>query len=943
MDGLLSHRPTAPACLDPLLTREGFQLNAPARLAESARTLLANLLIAAAVVALAVVCIQLPSGVTPVPAIWLPSGFALALLVLRFRSSALPVFVGLIVSALATGYLTGPTNNDTINTLAANLLSYCLAPGLAYWVFWKMSRSHNPLSDYIGFLWLLGAITLGSVAAALPVTYLASLNATPDSPPLNEVLLFAWFAHSLGCLTVTPLLLSLVREPLVARLFQRPLEWLLWLAGLLFILGLTLHNALQALTLLLPLMTWSATRFSLGGSMLAITLATFAALASVFLMGSPDMPRGMEVLLGETLILAIAGTTCYLRVLLADRERVENSLESTVEERTRELQLTNFELKDEIFIREQAEKSFRRSSRHFRALFENTSNPIIVVDQDNLIRQWNSAAESLFGYSRDEALDRNLLDTFIPPEQRDELAWKMTKVLHTGLDRDQIETQVNSFDGTSHTLLWNLNRLHEEDEEAPAHIILIGQDISEIRETQNQLHYLAHYDVLTDTANRRLFEDRCRQAITSALRHGHYCALIALDVDHFKRINDTLGHDAGDELLQELARRLQRNVRQEDTIARLGGDEFAILLNQVNGAEGCEKVARSILSAITEPVRVPSGELVITSSIGITLAPVDGKTYDDLLKNADMAMYRAKKAGRNNIQFFSQDMNEEMQRQMDLERELREAIRVGQLDLYYQPIINVRDGRVVALEALLRWNHPTRGLLTPQDFLDVAEQTGQLQQLGEWVCHNACLQSRAIQEMSPTPVTVNINLSSRQYNHPQLASRLHRIIQDTHLDPSLLALEIDERALSDRLEETAKTLDRLRTLGIGLVLDRFGSGLSSLKLLRDLPFDQVKIDPDLLQQAPIEENTAAIVHTLINLARQLSLKVAASGVETAEEDAFLRGAGCHLLQGHRLCPPLPSSGLGELFRDVRKGRRLLPEDHYSISMPEDGRQKGTDG
>ncbi|WP_148862445.1 bifunctional diguanylate cyclase/phosphodiesterase [Marinobacter fonticola] len=916
-------------------------MNVPSRFIESVKVGLAYALVTAGIIALALVSIQLPTQAEHSSIVWLPSGLALALLILRGRRMVLPTLAALFVASLVHVSQTS-NGNGSLNTFLAIYLSYAAAPLVAYWVFWQTSRSRHPLTDYLGFIWLLGAITVASLASALPMTYLAAQTAVQGSTPINEVLLLTWFSHALGCLTVTPLILSLVREPMVARLFYRPLEWLLWATGLAFIVGITLYDVMQSLFLLLPLMTWAATRFSLSGSMLAISMATFTALACVFLLVDPELAKGLDALLGETLIVAIAGTTCYVRVLLADRERVENSLETTVEERTRELQLTNFELKDEIFIREQAEKSFRRSSRHFRALFENTSNPIIVVERDGSIRQWNSAAETLFGYSRDDAMDRNLLQAFIPPEQRDELAWKITKVLTTGLPRDQIETRVNSFDGTSHTILWNINRLQEEDEEAPVQIILIGQDISEIRETQNQLHYLAHYDVLTDTANRRLFEDRCRQAIASALRHGHYCALIALDVDHFKRINDTLGHDAGDELLQELARRLQKNVREEDTIARLGGDEFAILLTQVNGADGCEKVARGILNAITEPVRIPSGELIITSSIGITLAPLDGKTYDDLLKNADMAMYRAKKAGRNNIQFFSHDMNEEMQRQMTLERELRGAIREGQLDLYYQPIISVRSGRIVGLEALLRWHHPTRGLLSPTDFLDVAEQTGQLQQLGEWVCHNACLQSRAIQAMSPTPVPVSINLSSRQYNHPQLATSLQRIIKDTNLDPSLLTLEIDERVLGDRLDETATTLGRLKKLGIGLALDRFGSGLSSLRLLRDLPFDQVKIDQNLIQQAPNEENTAAIVHTLINLARQLSLTVAASGVENVEEDTFVRSAGCHLMQGHRFCPPLPSSGLGTLFDEVRKGRQLLPEDQYSLPLRHDNPQDRND-
>ncbi|PVY69580.1 PAS domain S-box-containing protein/diguanylate cyclase (GGDEF)-like protein [Tamilnaduibacter salinus] len=695
-------------------------------------------------------------------------------------------------------------------------------------------------------------------------------------------------------------------------------------------------DVFQWLILTLPLMIWIATRFPLSSSLIAVTLIAALSVSVLHYTVSPENWLPLDA--AQSLLLIFAATAGYIRFLLAERESAEEQLETTVAERTRALLESNRNLLDEVRSREEAEASLLRSSQYFRTLFETTSNPIIVIDEHNGIRQWNSAAETLFGYSREDALDLDLINAFIPDDQQDEMAWKLTKMRHSSLDRDQMETRIQGFDGSAHTLLWNLNRLPERETDRSVRLMLIGQDISDIRETQNQLHYLAHYDVLTDTANRRLFEDRCRQAITTALRHGHYCALISLDVDHFKRINDTLGHDAGDELLQELSRRLRDSVRREDTIARLGGDEFAVLLNHVNGAEGCEKVARSILEAITEPVRVPGGELVITSSIGITIAPEDGRSYEELLRNADMAMYRAKKAGRNNIQFFSEDMNDEMQRQLIMERELGAAIRNSELDLYYQPVLDLKTGAINGVEALLRWRHPRRGLLTPADFLDVAEQTGQLQQLGEWICQNACLQSRAIQAMSGTPVWVSINLSSRQYNHPQLTERLRAAIRETRLDPGLLAVEIDERLLSDRLEETAHTLHELRSIGIGLTLDRFGSGLSSLRLLRELPFDQVKIDHELLKMAPEDDNTAAIVRTLINLARQLSLKVSATGVERPEEDVFVRAAGSHMVQGHRFCEPLPSSELPALFEAVRDGRRLLPDDQFNLPLRSDSNQ-----
>lgn len=659
-------------------------------------------------------------------------------------------------------------------------------------------------------------------------------------------------------------------------------------------------------------------------SLIILTLA----LSPLVLLTAPKVPIEHNTLIqfmwsAGPAMLVLAGTFVYVRDLLRERRRIESRLEEVVEDRTRELQAINQELRDEVFVRQQAERSFRRSSRHFRALFDTAATPIMLIDSTFRIRQWNASAEALFGYSRDEAVGRNLVETFIPEEYRDEMSWKILKTLGTGHSQETLETGIRGFDGTDHIILWNLNLLHDEEEDRQQ-LILIGQNISEIRKTQDQLHYLAHFDVLTGTANRRLFEDRCRRALASASRHGHHCALIGLDIDHFKRINDTLGHDAGDALLKNLSQRLRGTVREEDTIARLGGDEFAVLLHHVSGAEGCEKVARGILEAITEPVTVPGGELVITSSIGITLAPDDGSSYEQLLKNADMAMYRAKKAGRNNIQFFSEDMNHEMQRQMSLEQELRAGIRAGELDLHYQPVLDARSGQIVGMESLLRWNHPGRGMLSPGDFLEVAEQSGQLHAIGEWICNNACLQARAIQTMSGTPVRISINLSSRQYNHPRLAEELQRTIESSRLDPALLMVEIDERILSDRLEETAAVLHRLKDIGIGLTLDRFGSGLSSLTLLRELPFDQVKIDPALLHRAPDDENTAAITHTLISLARQLSLKVAAAGVETEDQDRFLRQSGCHLVQGHRFSPPVSSQELANLFAEVREGRQLMP-------------------
>ncbi len=865
-------------------------------------------------------------------AAWLPNGLTLAALMVAGRRAWPGIIIGILVSAIVLSWKLLPPGVGELKLIFGLSFTDLIEPFLAVWIYRRTAHDRHPLKDYSGFLWFLGAMTLSCFIGTLPLTLLIDyLHLRGNLGPIQTILML-WLSGFLGMLLIAPLIIAHWPRPRLSSLMRRPLEWMAWLGGLIFIATLARYSQFEAIYLMLPLMAWAATRFSLSGSMLAIGLAALVTIAEILIHGAELQLSVNDILLEETLVLVMVGTSCYIRSLLEDRRQVATSLEHTVEERTRELQLMNFELRDEIFVRQQAEKSFRRSSRHYRALVETASNPIIVVDDQCVIRQWNGAAESLFGYSRDDARGLNLIDAFTPKPHQDEMAWKITKVLTSGVLKESIETEAYGFDGSRHIMLWNINRLHGEEEDESPQIILIGQDITEIRETQDKLHYLAHYDALTGTANRRLFDDRCRQAIEGALRYGHQTALISLDVDHFKRINDTLGHDAGDELLKEIAQRLRDSVRREDTIARLGGDEFAVLLNKVTGIEGCERAARNILDAITQPVRIPSGELVITSSIGITLAPEDGTEYEELLKNADMAMYRAKKAGRNNIQFFSREMNDEMQRQMTLEQELRHAIQNNELDLYYQPVVDLQTGDVVAMEALLRWRHPEKGLLSPEQFLNTAEQTGLLLQLGEWVCYNACLQARAIQTMSHQPIQVSINISPRQYNHPQLAQVLEKVIQETNVIPHLLCIEIDEHLLTERPEESLAILLRLRELGIQLVLDRFGSGLSSLRLLREFPFNQVKIDRELLQGLPEDANTAAIVHTLINLGRQLSLTVAAAGVESQEQERFLRTAGCHLAQGHRFCEAIPSNELGDIFHRIRGGKRLLHGNQFNLPL-----------
>lgn len=333
-----------------------------------------------------------------------------------------------------------------------------------------------------------------------------------------------------------------------------------------------------------------------------------------------------------------------------------------------------------------------------------------------------------------------------------------------------------------------------------------------------------------------------------------------------------------------------------------------------------------------EPIPLSGGDLVITSSIGVTISPNDGVHYADLLKNSDMAMYRAKKSGRNNIQFYSPDMNDEMQRQHTIEQELQQAIKNNEFTLYYQPIIDIETGQIIALESLLRWQHPKRGLLSPDQFLHVAEQTGQLLAIGEWALQNACLQGKAVQAMSETPVQITLNLSNRQYSHPQLVSTIERVLLETRFNPHFLVLEIEENTITNKLDESVITLKKLKQLGLTLTIDSFGTGISSLSHLKKLPIDIIKIDRTFIKGIPDDENDMTITETLINIAHQMGIKTFATGVETREQEAFLKINGCRYVQGFLYSTPLPNDKLPQLFQKIRKGLRLNEGEQFFLPL-----------
>jgi len=810
---------------------------------------------------------------------------------------------------------------------------------LAFWAFFAFCISLQSVTIYLGFRqsavdkdplrnsnsFLLFLLISGLIACitALLINMNYRVFIAQDGFQL-DALFQSCLANMIGISTLTPLLCAWRPEHRKRRADVHAVEQFAWSALMLISGYASWFYQQNILIMMVPLLMWAAARFSQFGCAAAVVAATLLSLPELQT-GAPLPSIGTTALLSPTHLnqfiwLVVIVITLYFNALLADRVRIEAKLEEIVQQRTQDLNLTNQELQDEVFVRQQAEKSFRNSSKRYRALIETAGIPIIVLDHTFMIRQWNGAAETLFGATRENALSTNFIDNFIPQGIQDELAWKFTKVIETGTTQENLESEVKNQEGEILIMLWNMNHLADNDDDrGRGQLLLIGQNISEIRKTQNQLHYLAHFDALTGTANRRLFEDRCQQAIRSALRHQHDVALIGLDIDHFKRINDTLGHDAGDEFLVTLAERLKNCVRKEDTIARLGGDEFAVLLANVSGQEGAEIVARNILEKITQPIFIGGSELIITSSIGITLCPTDGTHYPDLLKNADMAMYRAKNAGRNNIQFYSPEMNQEMQRQLRIEQELRSALQQDQLVLFYQPIIDIETGELVALEALLRWQHPDKGMLLPDYFLQVAEQTGQLHEIGSWALSKVCEEGKAIQDTYQRPVQIALNLSNRQYNHPGLVKMVESVTRKHGFSPRNLILEMSESTITANMESSFTTLHRLSQLGVSLTIDSFGTGLSSLRQLKQIPIDIIKIDRTFVNGIPEDENDMAITETLLAIAGQMDLRTFATGVETKEQEAFLKIHGCRYAQGYLYSPPLPSNQLARLIGNINEG------------------------
>lgn len=453
----------------------------------------------------------------------------------------------------------------------------------------------------------------------------------------------------------------------------------------------------------------------------------------------------------------------------------------------------------------------------------------------------------------------------------------------------------------------------------------ISRNITERKKAEEQIRHLAYYDSLTRLPNRTFYKELLTRALDEAQRNKKILAVLFIDLDLFKRINDTLGHDAGDQLLQAFGDRLLRSVRKTDYVARsgdenafnavsrLGGDEFIVLLHEIRHNYDATVAARRILADLSLPFMLGGNEVFITASIGISLFPADGKDVETLLKNADIAMYHAKEQGKNNFQFYAESMNAASFERLTLENNLHKAVERRELVLYYQPKLDVRSRKIVGMEALIRWNHPVRGLVLPAEFISLAEETGLIMPIGEWVLRNACLQSKAWQAAGLPCVPISVNISRRQFEQQSLRESIMKALHDADLAAHCLELEITESTIMQNPDKATSMLRALKAAGIKISIDDFGTGYSSLDQLRKLPLDFLKIDRSFVMNVPAKAEDAAIVTAIIAMAHSLKLKVIAEGVETEEQFAFLRGLGCDEAQGYLFSRPVPAEECVQLI------------------------------
>jgi len=569
-------------------------------------------------------------------------------------------------------------------------------------------------------------------------------------------------------------------------------------------------------------------------------------------------------------------------------------------------------------LREEAAEALRRSEERYRNIIEQMEDGYFETDLAGRIAYVNEAECRNIGYARDEILGRDY-NLFSDEETGGELFRLFSDIYRTGQPVRAYDMKLIKKDGSRSFNEISASLIRNERDE-PVGFRGIARDVTERKKQEERIRYLATHDSLTGLPNRIMFSQLLSHAVEAARRYERQIAVFFIDLDRFKIINDSLGHEAGDQLLSGITARFRQTLRSMDVIARLGGDEFVVMIEPVSGEEQAAVVARKLLAVSMEPFTIMGEECRITASIGISIYPGDGEDEQTLIKHADMAMYLAKEEGKNNFQFYSCDTAPLMVERLSMETRLRYALEQGNLSLHYQAKLDFRNGAINGVEALLRWNDPVLGSVTPTQFIPVAEETGLIVPIGFWVLKTACAQNMTWQRENLPPLCMSVNLSLRQLLDDKLIDKIQKALSESGMPPGLLELEITESMVMYNPDRILKILQEIKALGVRLAIDDFGTGYSSLAQVKAFPIDTLKVDRSFIRNIPYGEKDKAITETILAMGRTLNLTIVAEGVETKEQMSYLEQQSCDMMQGFYFSRPIPPNEFVTLLR--KHGRNL---------------------
>lgn len=863
---------------------------------------MAGLAIAYAMLAKIVLGFFAANGVVSI--VWPSSGLAVASLLIGGKKYWPGVFIG----ALAGNIMQGSSVGVSIFIASGNTLEALTC----FWLLARISRFNSDLTQPRDYLWLGVMGALGSCVSAVIGVSTLLLAGILTKQAVAQNLLQWWQGDMLGIFLVTPLILVWRHLPYGWFRRERMVEaiafsGLAFFAGQIIFLG-WFHDVFGVTARgywVFLFVTWGAVRFGRHGALLVIGMTAVQMLMGMVLeVGGSTTNQVPTGLLNFWLyILVVTGVGILLALVIDKRKQSDARLH----------------LQD--------------------AALKAAANAIVITDIDGVIEWTNPAFTTLTGFSLAETLGKRPKDLVKSGLQSQEFYEEMWQTLLAGgVWHGELHNRKKSGD-----LYWCLETISPiKDEKGHiSNFILVTEDISELKHAESTIEHLAYFDLLTNLPNRRLFRDRLEQAVIGTRRDGDMLAVMHLNLDRFKLVNDTLGHEAGDQLLKTIAELLANSLREGDAIARLSGDEFMVVAQHLAHSEDAVRVAEKIVEALQPPFVLHEHEFFISTSIGISIFPTDTDDIDTLFKNADIALHQAKDAGRNNFRFFSADMNVATLDLLELETELRHALQRNEFILHYQPQIDIASSKTVGVEALIRWMHPERGLVPPFEFIPLAEETGLILPLSEWVLKAACTQMREWQDAGLPAVRVAVNLSARHFRQPGLVATVARILQETRLEPKYLELEITEGTIMLNVERTITVLHELKALGVELSVADFGTGYSSLSYLKRFPVNTLKIDRSFVNDVTTDPEDASLAKAIIAMAHSLHLRVIAEGVETEGQLAFLTKNSCDEIQGYFFSRPLPANECAKFLQQSRLpqagGRKpeertlLLVDDEVNIA------------